>query len=123
MDNFSCSSQDYVTDAHFHPCMIVEQVHLKQPPTWSRIAAKANVAPDFRHVPVKSAVASYLVENRDTPFHFMEEEPVHSTFGVHPKHALEYDDAQQNVELLRLTTSGEAEGCCYRRNWVGLYAR
>ena len=46
-DNFSCSSQDYVTDAHFHPCMIVEQIHLKHPPTWSRIASKANVAPDF----------------------------------------------------------------------------
>ena len=98
MDNFSCSSHDYVTDAHFHPCMIVEQAHLKQPLTWSRIAAKAKVAPDFRHVLVKSAVACYLAENRDTPFHFMQERSVHSTNGIHPKHALEYNDAQQNVE-------------------------
>ena len=56
-------------------------------------------------VPVKAAVAWYLIENWDTPFHFMEEDSVHSTFGIHPKHALEYDDAQQNVALLHLTTN------------------
>ena len=105
MDNFSCSTHDYVTDAHFHPCMIVEQAHLKQPPTWSHIAAKANVAPDFQRILVTSAVACYLIENRDTPFHFMEEQSVYSTYGIHPKHALEYDDAEQNVALLRLTTN------------------
>ena len=84
---------------------IVEQAHLKPPPIWSRIAGKANIAPNFRQVPVKSAVACYLVENRDTSFHFMKERSVYSTYGIHPKHALEYNDAQQNVALLRLTTN------------------
>ena len=31
-DNISYSTHNYVTDAHFHPCMIVEQAHLKQLP-------------------------------------------------------------------------------------------
>ena len=35
----------------------------------------------------------------------MEEQSVYSTFGIHPKHALEYDDVQQNVALLHFTTN------------------
>ena len=35
----------------------------------------------------------------------MEERSVYSTNGIHSKHALEYNDAQQNVALLRLTTN------------------
>ena len=30
---------------------------------------------------------------------------MYSTYGIHPKHALEYDDAQQNVTLLCLTSN------------------
>ena len=82
--------------------MILEQAHLKQPPTWFRIAAKANVAPDFRHVPVKSAVACYLFETGILLFISWRSDLF---ILLHPRHALEYDDAQQNVALLLLTTN------------------